>query len=457
MVMVERQTKYFVGAVVAAALIAAALVARAQLGFDEDSLQAAGVFALLGILAHVMAYRIPRGAMGNISFVPFMSAVAVAPGLSVVISVTLAVALAEILQRRDRLKGLFNLGQYALSVSVAILVFRALGGRPIDAASLHSKVAFAAAFTSFFLVNTVCVSAVIAISTHQRLAGVLWQNTHSALIYDVIAVPAVYGFAFLYAKLGPAWSVVFAIPLFGLRHFYKTNWQLERLNEELLQIMVAAIEARDPYTSGHSQRVAEYVRIVARAAGLGTRAVERLATAALLHDVGKIHEEFAPILRKPGRLTQAEFAVMKTHSAKGAVLVGKSSQFHDLVSAIRGHHEAWDGSGYPDGLVGDKIPQWSRFIAIADTIDAMATTRPYRDALSYEVIRSEIMKESGRQFDPAICVKLLNASHWPALETAIARNALPRDVSAGAEQVEEHLHEVVAELQSTQRPQPVAL
>src|ERR1035437_419805 len=146
--------------------------------------------------------------------------------------------------------------------------------------------------------------------------------------------------------------------------------------------MVAAIEARDPYTSGHSQRVAEYSRIVAHAAGLGARAAARAHTAALLHDVGKIHEEFAPILRKAGRLDEAEFAIMRLHSEKGAVLVAKVTQFRDLVPAVRSHHEAWDGSGYPDKLTGERIPLWARVITFADTIDAMTTDRPYREALT---------------------------------------------------------------------------
>ena len=424
--MSERKTRRVVAFVVVLAVLASALVARGNLGFDDASLQAAWVFALLGVLANVLAYHITRSAVGNISFIPLLAAVAVAPTFAVVLSATLAAGLTEVLQRRERLKVAFNVAQYALAVSVSILVFRALNGQPVDGRGVHSVAAFALSFVAFFVTNTLCVSGVIAVSTNQRMSSVIWQNTHSALVYDVVAIPAVYGIAFLYARLGAAWSIVFVIPLFGLRHFYKTNWQLERLNEELLQIMVAAIEARDPYTSGHSQRVAAYVRIVAKVAGLGTRAIERIATAALLHDVGKIHEEFASILRKPGRLSGEEFAVMKTHSEKGAQLVGKSSQFYDLVPAIRGHHESWDGRGYPAALKGEAIPAWSRFIALADTIDAMATNRPYRDALSAETIRIEIAKQSGVQFDPLICEIILNPSHWPELQAAIVANTMPR-------------------------------
>jgi putative nucleotidyltransferase with HDIG domain len=186
-------------------------------------------------------------------------------------------------------------------------------------------------------------------------------------------------------------------------------------NQELLQLMVAAIEARDPYTSGHSRRVARNARLIAQAIGLRDRQVERVAVAALLHDVGKIHEVFAPILSKPGRLTAEENAIMQTHPIKSEELVRTVSQLNDVVAPIRHHHENWDGTGYPDGLVGENIPIASRIIMFADTIDAMTTDRPYRAALSEAQVRSEFVKLRGRQFDPNICDKLLNSAIYPRL------------------------------------------
>jgi HD-GYP domain-containing protein (c-di-GMP phosphodiesterase class II) len=231
----------------------------------------------------------------------------------------------------------------------------------------------------------------------------------------------VYGFAYVYYR-NPWLAFGVALPLFGLRQLYKTNWQLETINEELLQLMVAAIEARDPYTSGHSRRVSEYSKIVARAAGLTKRAIDRVATAALLHDVGKIHEEFAPILRKPGRLTAEEYQVMRTHPEKGAILAAKVTQFRDLVPAIRGHHEAWDGSGYPDRLVGSEIPVSARVIMLADTIDAMTTDRPYREALGVGSVRQELEAYAGRQFDPQITAELISDKYWLLLAESIRAN-----------------------------------
>ena len=162
-----------------------------------------------------------------------------------------------------------------------------------------------------------------------------------------------------YAGLFDVSHMILAI---GYRHINKVNWQLQQTNQELLQLMVAAIEARDPYTSGHSRRVARNARLIAKAIGLPDRQVERVAVAALLHDVGKIHEVFAPILSKPGRLTAEENAIMQTHPIKSEELVKTVSQLSDVVAPIRHHHENWDGTGYPDGLVGEAIPIASRII-----------------------------------------------------------------------------------------------
>jgi putative nucleotidyltransferase with HDIG domain len=199
---------------------------------------------------------------------------------------------------------------------------------------------------------------------------------------------------------------------------YKVTGQLEQTNRELLELMVAAIEARDPYTSGHSRRVADKARIIARAVGLREKEIERIVAAALLHDVGKIHEVFGPILSKPGRLTPEEQVIMRTHPVKSAELAGKVTELRDVVPLIRHHHENWDGTGYPDGLRSDGIPLGSRIIMFADTIDAMTTDRPYRAALDATSVRKELLRFRGTQFDPMICDSLLRSPEYSKLFAA---------------------------------------
>jgi HD-GYP domain-containing protein (c-di-GMP phosphodiesterase class II) len=420
--MIQSATKRYVVLCAVGAAASAEFVARISPGLSWDNAAAAGFFALIGLAAQALAHRLPKGVAGSIGFIPFMSALVVAPSLPLVCAVGLAVLAAEVLQHQVPLKATFNVAQHVFAISVAVLVFGYLGGHAMTKTGAFGLLPFAASFTTFLLVNTVMVSGVIAVSQHRRVFEVWRQFTHGTVLYDFLALPVVYLFAWIYVDKGAALASAIAIPLIGLRQLYKTNRQLETVNLEMLQLMVAAIEARDPYTSGHSQRVAEYSRIVSHAAGLRSRAAARVHTAALLHDVGKIHEEFAPILRKPGRLDESEFAIMRTHSEKGAVLVAKVTQFRDLVPAVRSHHEAWNGSGYPDKLTGESIPLWARVIVFADTIDAMTTDRPYREALSAESVREELRSQAGRQFDPRIAALLIADKHWLRLAEAIRSN-----------------------------------
>ncbi|HMU61195.1 MAG TPA: HD-GYP domain-containing protein [Gemmatimonadales bacterium] len=204
-------------------------------------------------------------------------------------------------------------------------------------------------------------------------------------------------------ELGSIGLVLVVIPIVAVRHVYGLYHQLQESGQELLQVMVKAIEARDPYTSGHSLRVSQLSRLIALEMGLQIRDVEQVHTAALLHDVGKIHEEFAPLLRKEDRLTADETALMQTHSARSAELVGIISKFRGFIQeSVRHHHERWDGKGYPAGLSGHEIPLASRIILVADTIDAMTTDRPYRKRLPLEVVIAELQKCRGSQFDPEV-------------------------------------------------------
>jgi len=307
----------------------------------------------------------------------------VTPNWVTIIAIAIATAVVEIANKRVALKATFNVAQAVLWVASAVLVYRYLGGTPLLADALKVNYpAFIATLGSFAILNSTAVAGAIAISERQRFVEVWWSRLRATFVYDLFALPFVYLFALCYVYWGVLGALGFFILALGLRQLYKVNSQLEQTNQELLQLMVAAIEARDPYTSGHSRRVARNARLIAQAIGLRDKQVERVAVAALLHDVGKIHEVFAPILSKPGRLTAEENAIMQTHPIKSEELVKTVSQLSDVVAPIRHHHENWDGTGYPDGLSGEKIPIASRIIMFADTIDAMTTDRPYRAALS---------------------------------------------------------------------------
>src|SRR5205807_9763634 len=152
--------------------------------------------------------------------------------------------------------------------------------------------------------------------------------------------------------------------------------KLMQTKRDLLELMVKAIKARDPYTSEHSHRVSQYARILAKEARMSSKQVEQITTAALLHDVGKIYEDNAPLLRKEGKLTPEERRLLQSHPSRSAELVTTISKLKGPVAdAFRYHHENFDGSGYPDGVAGDNIPIGARIIMLADTLDAMTTDR----------------------------------------------------------------------------------
>ncbi|MFM8301913.1 MAG: HD-GYP domain-containing protein [Gemmatimonadota bacterium] len=371
-------------------------------------------FTTFGLLASLLGYRTANGTTGTIGFLPFLSAALIAPNYAAIVPVAISVGASEMIARRSIQKALFNISQQVSSQGLAVLTYIALGGSSV-LEGYPPPQAFIPMVTVFFAANKFAVSAVISVAEGRKTTEHWIASMRASASYDIFAFPSILVFSLAYKQFGPEWSALFALPMLGLRQLYKQNFALQKINEELLQLMVAAIEARDEYTSGHSQRVSRYARVIAKAAGISAKQIERITTAALLHDVGKIYEEFGPILRKADALTESELAIMRTHPQRGANLVSKVTHFADLVPAIEAHHESWDGRGYPQKLAGDEIPIAARIIALADTIDAMGTSRPYREAMAPSVIRAELATFSGRQFDPRICARLLQDDIWKEL------------------------------------------
>ena len=165
-----------------------------------------------------------------------------------------------------------------------------------------------------------------------------------------------------------------------------------------IRMIAAAVDEKDPYTHGHSERVSRFSALIAKNIGSSEEEVEKIRIAALLHDVGKIGIE-DKILKKPGMLTAEEFKIMKQHPQKGAAIARRISQLAEMVPGIELHHESLDGGGYPFGLAGEEIPLMARIIAVADTFDAMTTHRPYQSAMEPAVAVEYIVSQGGKKFD----------------------------------------------------------
>ncbi|MBI4166722.1 MAG: HD domain-containing protein [Acidobacteria bacterium] len=170
---------------------------------------------------------------------------------------------------------------------------------------------------------------------------------------------------------------------------------------DAIQMIAAAVDAKDPYTKGHSKRVSDYSVVLATELGLDEEEVEKIKISATLHDVGKIGVEDR-VLKKPGVLTSEEFEIMKRHTVMGFEIVRQVKQLAAMLPGIRSHHEALNGKGYPDGLTGDQIPHMVRIISVADTFDAVTTDRPYQAGLDFPSGLGILRKHAGTRYDPLI-------------------------------------------------------
>ena len=217
-----------------------------------------------------------------------------------------------------------------------------------------------------------------------------------------------------------------------LQSYKEAERRVSAMFEQTAEALAGAIDAKDTYTHGHSTRVAALSRQIAKEAGYADKDCDQVYFAALLHDVGKIGVS-NNIINKPGKLTDEEFAQIKLHPILGNQILSSIKQSPSLSIGAHYHHERYDGKGYPDGLAGEAIPEIARIIAVADAYDAMSSSRSYRDRLSQQAVRDELMRGSGKQFDPRfakIMIHMIDSGEAEAL-TASVPSSQPHNPEAG--------------------------
>ena len=181
----------------------------------------------------------------------------------------------------------------------------------------------------------------------------------------------------------------------------ETYEKLEKAYLDSIQTLRYTVEAKDPYTRGHSDRVAEYSVLIGEKLGLSESDIKTLRVGGLFHDIGKIGIPDS-ILLKESKLTDDEYSEIKNHPSIGAHILCNAEVFQDIIPIVKHHHERYDGKGYPGKLKGEDIPYFARIAAVADAFDAMTSKRTYRNSLPIDVVRSEIEKNLGTQFDPEL-------------------------------------------------------
>ena len=334
----------------------------------------------------------------------------------------------------------FNMGQLVLASCSGGWVYILLGGRVLQSPSgqltpfvpadfpraLYGMMGAALVYAS---INLALVS--IGFGVYKRVSP--WAAAKNALPFlpAHVALPFV---GFLMAQVLSLRMLalpLFVFPLLVARQLYQRYLGLRSAYADTIRSLIGALEAKDPYTRGHSERVSTYAATLGAAMGLDEGALERLEYAALLHDLGKLAVPGA-VLAKPARLDPAEMETIREHPSRGAQMVSRIPPLRDLAETVEQHHERIDGTGYPSGIHGDQMTLASRILAVADCYDAMTTTRSYRPALTREQAVGELLDGSGGQFDADVVRSFIEARVGAAADERADPQARSSPVQAQA-------------------------
>jgi len=379
------------------------LLMTPSIPFDEPHSLVTSIILSL-VLGIIDVYRIHLpfyGAENSVSLsVGFGMVLMFGPGLACW-AAAIAYFLADIYLKKPWYKALFNSANGVLFFGLAGLTYQSLyDGSAFFLGSARNISALFLAMVICLVVNTATVSIIIALLSQQSPWRVWWANNEGVLLQLLTLAPLGSLMAMVYSQT-PYGLILLFLPLGALYYSLKSYEQLRGQTRYTIEALAEAVDRRDPYTFQHSQRVTEYVKKIAERLNLSPAEIESLVWAASIHDLGKIGVPEG-ILLKPGHLDNDEWRVVRKHSAVGTDIVARISFHPTARDIIRHHHEWFDGSGYPNGIGGDRIPLGARIVAVADAFEAMTSDRPYRPALSYQAAVAELEAGKGTQFDPAI-------------------------------------------------------
>jgi HD-GYP domain-containing protein (c-di-GMP phosphodiesterase class II) len=361
------------------------------------------LFLLINVVSETQPLLLPGSkAQVTISGLSSYAILALFPPFLAGISAATAILLVEaFVKKKPLIKLIFNSSQTFITVVSASLIYNALMELTISVPIPHTIIATFGAILSYYVINTSLVSLLLSLLSPSSFARTWAKHFRWEIIYVVGSVPVVLLLILAYQRLWIAGPLLFVAPLFMFRESYAQYVRLRTTYTDTVRLLIKVIETHDTYTAGHSLRVAEYAKRLAVARKLSVKEVDEIEIAAYLHDLGKVDLAITHLVRKPGRLTPEEKRRVQLHPLVSADLASQITFLKgDIENIIRHHHEHYNGTGYPHGLVGDEIPLGARIILIADAFDAMTSNRRYRDALEFERVRSEFTKCAGRQFDP---------------------------------------------------------
>ncbi|MDW7740296.1 MAG: HD-GYP domain-containing protein [Bacillota bacterium] len=387
------------------------------------------VFLLLIALSDSFPVTLPRGGSVSVSFATIAAAILLFQPFIVII-ITIVRDTFFLIKEKPRIKYIFNIAQLSVSAGSASLVYRNFIPAGSDFNFSHIP-AFIASMVVFFLLNSSFVTLILAFVQEEKFKAIWLFNIKWCTLTFLSMAPLGALIAVIYVNIGFWGLVLFLLPLILARHSFQSYMNMRQTFLDTIKSLSVAIDAKDPYTKGHSSRVADYVVSLARELKWPEDRVEFLQYIALIHDVGKVAVP-EDILKKDSILSAEEFAIMKTHSEAGAEVIKGIKYFASGSDIIKHHHERWDGNGYPERVKGDEIPEGARILAVADAFDAMTSDRPYRKSLQPNLALKELEDCSGTQFDPKVVEAFIRIYPQIIIEEAQESAADPFAESAAA-------------------------
>ncbi|MDQ2813326.1 MAG: HD-GYP domain-containing protein [Actinomycetota bacterium] len=386
------------------AVAAVAIVARGPLSFSGTSWRDIAVLGLLLVISESTATRLTSG---DLSWSANTTATLAAAVLVGPVGAALVGACTAFSVRRgpSAAQRVFNTAMMAITAYVAGRVFVALHGH-VGSLNVYSFPGiigpFAVAAVAHVLVNHVLLGIVLWLTRNAKgTARIGDAGLNGRLLFSDLGYGA-FGLliAALWSVVGPFAPLLVLIPLFVARWAVAQFAEQQRAYEATVGALCQAVETKDFYTRGHSDRVSRGSVMIAHEIGMRSDRVEAIRYAGMLHDVGKLGVP-TKVLQKTGKLTEEEYAAIQLHPMRGLDIVREIGFLDEALAGIMHHHERIDGRGYPMGLAGDEIPEFARVLAVADAFDSMTSTRSYRGARPNDEAIAELRKWSGTQFDPA--------------------------------------------------------
>ncbi len=398
----SRSLKLLVMAVVMTAIIVvSAAIGLSPLAPSIGGWPGVAYWSVLALIAQAFPVRMPRGAVVSVVTAPILAAAALGgPAAAAVVAALGTTEWRELRGRVPWYGSLYNHAEIAIPAVVAGAAFEFIAGKTFTA-TIPSLAAAAVAGLVFFVINAGLASLVVIVRDRVAPTAVLTGDLRLVAGNLLGMTPLAWLIAVVW--LTEWWAVVlFALPLYSTRAAYQATVQLRDMFTQTVRALASAIDARDPFTAKHSENVQTIAVEIGRVMGCSEAELEALEWGGLLHDIGKIGVR-DDVLLKQDKLTRDERIAMNQHPVTGYEIIRPVTRLAPELPIILHHHEWYNGSGYPDHLVGEGIPKLARILHVADAFEAMTAQRPYRmRPLTKEQALAELRKYAGIQFDPAV-------------------------------------------------------